>query len=57
VQLRDFEGTLHSFRKDQLKSFRVLQGRSLMPDYAAKFAPDELDDVVAYLASLKRLEQ
>jgi putative heme-binding domain-containing protein len=56
LQLRDFEGTLHSFRKDELKSHRVLQGRSLMRDYAAEFTPAELDDLVAYLTTLTRPE-
>ncbi len=56
LQLRDFEGTLHSFRKDELRSHRVLEGRSLMRDYATEFTSAELDDLVAYLTTLTRPE-
>jgi putative heme-binding domain-containing protein len=56
LQLRDFEGNLHSYRKDALRSYRALQGRSLMPEYAARFTAADLDDLVAYLTTLTRPE-
>ena len=53
VQLRDADGNLRSFLKDHLKDFgREL--RSLMPSYASKLSAAEIDNLVAYLRTLKR---
>lgn len=52
IQLRDTGGNLRSFQKDHLKSlWREL--RSLMPSYASKLSATEIDNLVAYLSSLK----
>ena len=53
VQLRDIEGTLHSLRKGELKTYRKLFGRTIMPNYAQKLSRAEIDDLVAYLAGLR----
>lgn len=52
VQVRDLDG-VHSFDKRDLKDFHKDPGKSLMPGYRNIFTAPELDDVVAYLASLR----
>jgi putative heme-binding domain-containing protein len=54
IQIRDTEGELRSFIKSDLKDLRR-EERSLMPSYASKLSPAELDQVVAYLRSLRTL--
>ena len=52
IQLRDARGRFHSFRKAKLKELKKESGVSTMPSY--KTLPTaELDDLVAYLASLR----
>ena len=51
--LRGDDGRLHSLDKSSLRRLEKLPGQSPMPSYASVFAPGELDDLVAYLASLK----
>jgi len=53
IQLRDAGNRFHSFRKSELSSLKKEFGESLMPGYASKFTAAELDDLVAYLASLR----
>jgi putative heme-binding domain-containing protein len=53
IQLRDLTGGLHSWRKAELAQLDKRLGRSLMPGYASVFSEPELDDLVAYLASLR----
>ncbi|MGH9720535.1 MAG: c-type cytochrome [Bryobacteraceae bacterium] len=52
IQLKDDRREFHSFRKDRLKELKKLTGESPMPAYAT-LPPADLDDLVAYLASLK----
>lgn len=52
LQLRDQSGRLHSFRKSETKAIQKEEGISLMPSYADRIKGDDLDDLVAYLASL-----
>ena len=52
VQIKDPSGHFHSLRKDELKSLRLLRDQSAMPAYD-KLQPGELDDLVAYLVSLR----
>jgi putative heme-binding domain-containing protein len=48
----DFQGELHTLMKSDLKDYRV--GRiSKMPSFQNALSPAELDDVVAYLSSLR----
>jgi cytochrome c oxidase cbb3-type subunit III len=52
IQLRDARGRFHSFRKAELKELKKDPGVSTMPSYKTLPAA-ELDDLVAYLASLR----
>jgi cytochrome c oxidase cbb3-type subunit 3 len=53
IQLRDLEDRIHSFRKAEIKEVKKSFGQSIMPSFAAVFSPAELDDVVAYLVTLR----
>jgi cytochrome c oxidase cbb3-type subunit 3 len=53
IQLRDAGGSYHSFRKSELKDLRRLAGETPMPSYEGQISGATLDDLVAYLASLK----
>lgn len=53
IQLRDTAGRLHSLRKADLTSFKKLPHESLMPSYESKLSAGELDDLIAYLATLR----
>jgi putative heme-binding domain-containing protein len=52
LQLRDQAGRLHSFRKSETKAIQKEEGISLMPSYGDRVKGEDLDDLVAYLASL-----
>lgn len=52
IQLRDLSGRVHSFYKSELAELYKDWGRSPMPSYAAVFTPEEMDDMIAFLASL-----
>ncbi|MGH9852103.1 MAG: c-type cytochrome [Blastocatellia bacterium] len=53
IQLRDLSGRIHSFPKSELAELRKDWGKSFMPSYRGVFSPEELDDVVAFLLSLR----
>ena len=53
IQLRDATNRLHSLWKHQLRLLDKQWGRSPMPSYKESLAPAELDDLVAYLATLR----
>jgi hypothetical protein len=50
--LRDVGGHFYSFDKTELKTMETEPGKTVMPSYTSLSAAD-LDDLVAYLASLK----
>ena len=51
IHIRDAAGTLHVLEKKQLQRVdRELTG-TLMPSYASVLSVEELDNLVAYLAS------
>jgi putative heme-binding domain-containing protein len=52
IQIRDINGNPRSFLKDDLKSSRREQ-RSLMPSYASRLTAVEIEDVIAYLRTLR----
>jgi hypothetical protein len=52
IQLRDTTGKIHSIRKSNAELVRKETGASLMPSFKERLAPAELNDLVAYLASL-----
>ena len=53
LQLRDADNRVYSFRKDDLKDVTRESSGSLMPRYQTVFSWTEIDDVIAYLASLR----
>jgi cytochrome c oxidase cbb3-type subunit III len=53
VQIRDDQDHLYSFRKDELRELRKDWGKSPMPSFKGVFSESELQDIVAYLASLQ----
>ncbi len=53
VHVRDPGGRLHAFRVAELAEFTREAGASLMPAYGGQLSAAELNDVVAYLASLR----
>lgn len=52
VQLIDLGGKYHSFVKEDATSMGRV-GKSLMPSYEKMFTPDEMNDLLAYLLSLR----
>jgi putative heme-binding domain-containing protein len=53
IHIRDPGGTVHTLQKSELSRIdRELEG-TLMPSYAARLQAPEVDDVVAYLATLR----
>jgi putative heme-binding domain-containing protein len=53
IQIRDMSGELHSFFKSELTDLRKEWGKSSMPGYAGRLTEQEIDDVVAFLMSLR----
>lgn len=53
IQMRDLTDRLHSFWKLELSALHKDRGRSGMPSYRGKLTSDELEDLVAYLSSLR----
>jgi putative heme-binding domain-containing protein len=53
IQIRDASNRFHSFRKLDLVKLDKQFGKSLMQSYETVLSPAEIDDVVAYLASLR----
>ena len=53
IQLRDLSNQIHSFWKSELAELRKDWGQSPMPGYGTLLTPAEIDDLVAYLASLQ----
>ncbi|HXW62636.1 MAG TPA: c-type cytochrome [Candidatus Acidoferrales bacterium] len=53
IVLEDGQGKFHSFRKDQLRQLEKAPGQSTMPSMKGKLSDTQVNDLVAYLASLK----
>lgn len=53
IQVKDAAGRFHSFRKSELSSLRRLTRETPMPSFAQSLNAAEVDDLVAYLASLR----
>jgi len=53
IVLEDAQGKFHSFRKDQLRELTKEPGKSTMPSVKGKLSDTQVNDLVAYLASLK----
>lgn len=54
VQFIDFDEQLHSLSKSELSSYKV-EKVSKMPSYKARLSATELDDLVAFLSSLRTM--
>jgi cytochrome c oxidase cbb3-type subunit III len=53
IQVRDLSGGIHSFQKDDLKELQRDSGKSPMPSFRGMLSASEVDDLVAYLVSLR----
>jgi putative heme-binding domain-containing protein len=53
IQIRDFSDRMYSFRKDELRELHEDWGKSPMPSYRGVLSDSEIQDVIAYLSSLK----
>ena len=53
IVLKDAGGKFHSFWKPDLRSLEKEPSKSFMPSFKATLSAAQLDDLVAYLASLK----
>lgn len=53
IQVRDLNGGVHSFFKEDLKELQKDPGKSPMPSFRGMFSASEVDDLVAYLVSLR----
>ncbi|HVN03958.1 MAG TPA: c-type cytochrome [Bryobacteraceae bacterium] len=53
IQLKDAGGRFFSFRKGDLRDLRRLQGETPMPTFKDRLNKSELDDLVAWLATLR----
>jgi mono/diheme cytochrome c family protein len=53
IQLREASGRVYSFFKSELSELHKDWGKSPMPSYRDVYSKEELDDVVAYLLSLR----
>jgi putative heme-binding domain-containing protein len=56
IQFRDAAGKLYSLWKTNLREFHKDLKKSPMPSYRSKLTSAELDDLVAYLASLQEVK-
>jgi len=53
IQVLDMEERLHSFSKRDLQSLKI-EKTSVMPSYSTVFSGSDLEDLIAYLSSLRR---
>lgn len=53
IQIRDLAGNFHSHRKDRLVEIKREASNSTMPAYGKTLTETEINDLVAYLASLR----
>lgn len=53
IVIKDAQGNFRSFRKADLRELKKEPGKSVMPSFKDKFSDAQVNDLVAYLASLK----
>ncbi|HEV3482244.1 MAG TPA: c-type cytochrome [Candidatus Acidoferrales bacterium] len=53
IEIKDAAGKFHGFKKLDLAIFEKLPGHSVMPSFKGTLSDTQLDNLVAYLASLK----
>ena len=56
IQVRDLSDGLHSFFKSELAALNKDTARTPMPSFKATFSDSEMQDVIAYLVSLRGLQ-
>lgn len=56
IVIEDAKGDFHTFWKQDLRALDKEAGKSLMPSYKGKLSDEQLNDLVAYLASLKEAQ-
>jgi putative heme-binding domain-containing protein len=56
IQIRDREGRIRSYDKTEIRNMQKQWGKSPMPSYRDVFSKTDVDDLVAYLASLRGLQ-
>jgi len=56
IVIEDAKGSFHSFNKTDLRELKEEPGKSLMPSYKGKLSDAQVNDLVAYLASLKEAQ-
>jgi len=56
IVIEDAKGNFHSFDKSNLRELKEEPGKSLMPSYKGKLSDAQVNDLVAYLASLKEAQ-
>ncbi len=56
IQMRDLTGSLHSFWKQELTAFEEHDDRTPMPSFRGRLSDRELNDLVAYLVSLRGVQ-
>ena len=57
IQVRDAAGKFYSLPKSDLELLNKQTGKSMMPSFASRLTAPELTDLVAYLVSLRGVEQ
>jgi putative heme-binding domain-containing protein len=53
IVIKDVNGKFHSFQKADLQEWKKEPGKSVMPSFRGKLSDAQVNDLVAYLASLK----
>jgi putative heme-binding domain-containing protein len=53
ILIRDVSGRIYSFHKSEIARLHKDFGKSPMPSYAETLTPEELDDLVSFLVSLR----
>jgi len=53
IVLKDAQGNLHGFSKPELAKLQKEPGKSLMPSFKDTLSSTQMDDLVAYLSTLK----
>ena len=53
IVLKDVTGQFHALWKPDLRSLEQLPGQSLMPSFKSSLSPAQMNDLVAYLMTLK----
>lgn len=57
IQIKDARGVIHSYYKPDLRVLEREFDRSLMQSYVDRLSEEEMDDLVAYLATLTRAQR